>query len=176
MPEKQTREEQGKRECESKQGIIVPLDLPECERVSQGMRADGRIEVQVRARKEREVCPICREVSEKIHDTRKRVKRENMLRIDQISLIVHTRRCRCATCRRPFTETESACGREKRTTKRCRHQGAKQAGQWPIPHGAQEMQGGTGFVHDCLCAWREEKWGKKGRPSDDRATLPTPSL
>jgi len=40
-----------------KKGIIVPLDLPECEMVSQCMGADESIEVQVRARKESAVCP-----------------------------------------------------------------------------------------------------------------------
>jgi len=176
MSEKHTIEEQGRREREPQQGIIVPLDLPEFEIVSQCIRADGSIEVQVRARKESEACPTCGEVSRKIHDRRKRPKRDIMLRVYQVSLIVHKRRFRCATCRRPFTETDSSCGRYKRTTERFRHQIAKQAGQRPITHVAQEMQVGTGFVHDCLRAWIEEKLGKKGRTLDDQAKLPTPPL
>jgi hypothetical protein len=51
MQEKHTTERQREGEDESKQGIIVPLDLPEFEIVSQCLQADGSIEVQVRARK-----------------------------------------------------------------------------------------------------------------------------
>jgi len=176
MPQKHTRDEQERRACEPKQGVIVPLDLPEFEIVSQCIRADGRIEVQVRAKKESDVCPRCGAVSEKIHDRRERVKRDSMLRSYQITLIVETRRFRCATCRRPFTETESACGKYRRTTKRFRQQIAKQACQRPITHVAQELQVGTRFVQNCLRVWIEEHLEKKGRTLDDQAKLPTPSL
>jgi len=176
MPQKHTRDEQERRECEPKQGVMVPLDLPEFEIVGQCIRADGRIEVQVRARKESDVCPTCGEVSEKIHDRRKRVKRDSMLRTYQVSLIVQKRRFRCATCRRPFTEIDSSCGRYKRTTERFRHQIAKQACQRPITHVAQEMQVGTRFVQSCLCTWIEEKLEKKGRTLDDQTKLPTPQI
>jgi transposase len=176
MPEKHTIEEQGRRESEPKQGMIVPLDLPEFEIVSQCIQADGSIEVQVKARKESEACPNCEEVSKKIHDTRKRVKRDIALRVHQVTLIIHKRRFRCAICRRPFTETDSSCGRYKRTTERFRHQIAKQAYRRPITHVAQEVQVGTHFVHGCLCAWIEEKLGEKGRTLDDQAKLPTPHM
>ncbi len=176
MPKKHSRDEQERRECEPKQGIIVPLDLPEFEIVSQYIRTDGSIEVQVRVRKESAVCPTCREVSGKIHDTRKRVKRDIKLNVYQVSLIVHKRRFRCATCRRPFTETDSSCGKYKRTTERLRHQIAKQACQRPMTHVARERQPGTRFVHSCLHAWIEEKLREKGRTLDDQAKLPTPSI
>ena len=176
MPKKHTIDEQGRRECEPKQGIMVPLDLPACERVSQCIRADGSIEVQVRARKESDACPTCGKVSEKIHDRRKRVKRDIALRIYQVSLIVHKRRFRCALCGRPFTETESSCGRYKRTTERFRRQIATQACQRPITHVAQEGQIGTRFVHSCLYALIEEKLREKGRTLDDQAKLPTPQI
>ena len=58
---------------------------------------DESIEVQVRARKEQEL-PGCGEVSEKIHDTRLRVKRDITLRAYQISLVVQKRRFCCVTC------------------------------------------------------------------------------
>jgi len=51
MPEKHTIDGQRARESQANQGIIVPLDLPEFEIVSQCMGTDGSIEVQVRARK-----------------------------------------------------------------------------------------------------------------------------
>ena len=52
MPDKHTIDGQRARESEPNQGIIVPLDLPEFEILSQCMGADESIEVQVRARKE----------------------------------------------------------------------------------------------------------------------------
>ena len=91
-------------------------------------------------------------------------------------MILHKRRFRCATCRRPFTETDSACGRYKRTTERFRDHIAKQACQRPLTHVAQEVQVGTGFVHACLCAWIEKKLEKKGRTLDEQAKLPTPQI
>lgn len=111
MPEQHIIDGQRGSECKPKQGIIVPLDLPEFEIVSQCLRADGSIEVQVRASKTSAACPTCGTVSAKIHDTRKRVKRDIALRCSQIWLIVHKRRFRCVTCRRPFTETDSSCGK-----------------------------------------------------------------
>ena len=119
MSEKRTIDGQRASESQVNQGIIVPLDLPEFEIVSQCMQADGSIEVQVRARKESQACPRCGEESAKVHDTRKRVKRDVTLRGYEVYLIVHKRRFRCATCRKPFTEKESACGQYKRTTERC---------------------------------------------------------
>src|SRR5450631_3790918 len=86
VPKKHTINEQVKSECEPTQGIIVPLDLPEFEIVSQCIRADECIEVQVRARKESDLCPTCGEVSGKIHDRRKRVKRDITLRAYPVSL------------------------------------------------------------------------------------------
>jgi transposase len=176
MPEKHTINEQRGRESEPNQGIIVPLDLPEFEIVSQCIGAGGSIEVQVKARKESEACPNCGEVSGKVHDTRKREKRDIRLGEYQVYLIVHKRRFRCARCRRPFTETDSACGRYKRTTERFRDQIAKQACQRPLTHVAQEAQVGPRFVHGCLSAWIEEKLEKKGRTLDEQVKLPTPQI
>jgi transposase len=176
MSDKHTIDGQRARESEPNQGIIVPLDLPEFEIVSQCMRADESIEVQVRARKESQACPRCGQESAKVHDSRKRMKRDIQLRGYQVSLIVHKRRFRCATCGKPFTETDSACGRYKRTTERFRQQIAKQACQRPITHVAQEVQVGPRFVHGCLHTWIEEKLEKKGRTLDEEAKLPTPQL
>jgi transposase len=176
MLEKHTINEQRGRESEPNQGIIVPLDLPEFEIVSQCIGAGGSIEVQVKARKESEACPNCGEVSGKVHDIRKREKRDIRLGEYQVYLIVHKRRFRCVRCRRPFTETENACGRYKRTSKRFRHQIAKQACQRPITHVAQEVQVSPRFVHGCLHAWIEEKLNKKGRTLDEQAKLPTPQI
>jgi transposase len=88
MPDKHTIDRQRARESEPNQGIIIPLDLPEFEIVSQCVRTDESIEVQVRARKESEACPRCREESSKVHDIRKRVKRDIQLRGYQVYLIL----------------------------------------------------------------------------------------
>ncbi len=157
MPEKHIIDGQRTREIEPNQGIIVPLDLPEFEILSQCIGADESIEVQVRARKESQACPRCGEESAKVHDTRKRVKRDVTLRGYQVYLIIHKRRFRCATCRKPFTEKDSACGRYKRTTERFRDLIAKQACQRPIAHVAQEVQVGPRFVHDCLSDGRKKE-------------------
>jgi len=176
MPDKHSLDGQRAGESEPNQGIIVPLDLPEFTILSQSVGADESIEVHVKARKESVACPRCGQASAKVHDSRKRVKRDIQLRGYQVSLILHKRRFRCATCRRPFTETDSACGRYKRTTQRFRDHIAKQACQRPITHVAQEMQVGTGFVHTCLCAWIENKLEKRGQTLDEQATLPTPQI
>jgi transposase len=176
MPDKHSTNGQRTGESEPNQGIIVPLDLPEFTILSQSMGADESIEVHVRAREESQTCPRCGRASGKVHDTRKRVKRDIQLRGYQVSLVLHKRRFRCATCGRPFTETDSACGRYKRTTQRFRDHIAKQACQRPLTHVAQEVQVGTGFVHACLCAWIEKKLEKKGRTLDEKAKLPTPPI
>jgi transposase len=176
MSNKHSIEGQRGRENQPNQGIMIPLDLPEFEIVSQSIGADESIEVQVKARKESEACPRCGKVSTKVHDTRKRAKRDIQLRGYQVSLILHKRRFSCVTCQRPFTEIDSACGRYKRTTERLRDHIAKQAYQRPITHVAQEVQLGTGFVHACLCAWTEKQLGKRGRTLDEQAKLPTPEI
>jgi transposase len=176
MPEKHSIDGQRAGESEPNQGIIVPLDLPEFTLLSQSMGADESIEVHVKARKESEACPRCGQVSAKVHDTRKRVKRDIQLRGYQVSLILYKRRFRCATCGRPFTESDSACGRYQRTTERFRDHIAKQACLRPLTHVAQEMQVGAGFVHACLCTWTEKKLEKKGRTLDEQGKLPTPQI
>lgn len=176
MQKKHTIEEQERRECEPTQGIIVPLDLPEFEIVSQCLRADGQIEVQVQAKKEGEACPKCGKISKKMHDRRQRVKRDVMLGTYHVSLILQKRRFRCAACRRPFTETESGIGKYKRTTARLRQQIAQQACKRPITHVAEEEQVSPRFVQKCLQAFIEEKLQEKGRTLDDKKKLPTPQI
>ncbi len=90
--------EQRGRESEPKQGIIIPLDLPEFEIVSQCIQADGSIEVDVRAEQESAACPDVEKSSAKVHDSRKRVKRDIQLGAYRVYLIVHKRRFRCAGC------------------------------------------------------------------------------
>lgn len=144
VPEKHTTERQRGGEDESKQRIIVPLDVPEFEIMSQCLHADGGREVQVRVHTTSQACPRCGKLSAKIHERRKRVKRDISLRGYHVSLIVQKRCFRCETCQRPFPESENACGKDKRTTKRCRHQRARQAAQRPLTHVAQDSPPNSG--------------------------------
>ncbi|HEY4035102.1 MAG TPA: ISL3 family transposase [Ktedonobacteraceae bacterium] len=113
---------------------------------------------------------------QKIHNIRKRIKRDIRLGVYQVYLVVHKRRFGCAACGKSFTESDHACGRYKRTIQRLRDHIAKQACQRPITHVAQEVQVGPRFVHGCLQAWIEEKLKKKGWTLDEQTKLPTPQI
>jgi len=112
MSGKHSIDGQRPRESEANQGIIVPLDLPEFEIVSQCIRANESIEVQVRARKESAACPRCGQESAKVHDSRQRVKRDIQLRRHQVYLILHKRRFCCATCRKPIALVAAINGQQ----------------------------------------------------------------
>ncbi len=158
----------------STQGILVPLDLANLKIVSQSLQADGSLEVQVIATTDREACPTCKKLCVKIHDTRERVKRDISLRSYPVRLIFSKRRFRCTTCRRTFTETDSVCGRYKRTTTRFREHLAKQACQQPIAHVAEQADVGPRFVQECFETLVEEQMTKEGRSVNETDKLPTP--
>ncbi|HEX4202728.1 MAG TPA: transposase [Ktedonobacteraceae bacterium] len=174
MQHQHTIETQQKGEKEQPQGILVPLDLPNFKILSQSQQGDGSLEVHVIGTKNQETCPTCQSVCEKIHDTRRRVKRDITLRTYQVRLVLYTRRLRCTTCRHTFTETESVCGKYKRTTKRFRQYLAQQASARPVAQIAEQEEVGPRFVQDCLTAQGEEKLAKVGRTLDEAAPLPTP--
>jgi transposase len=174
MLQQHSIDDQPRADSSPTEGIIVPLDMPELKILSQCLQTDGSIEVHVIARTDREACPTCRNVCMKIHDTRGRVKRDIALREYQVRLVIHKRRFRCIACRRTFTETDSVCGRGKRTTKRFREYLAKQACQQPIAHVAEQADVGPRFVHECLVSLVEEQCVKEGRTLNETAKLPTP--
>jgi transposase len=174
MPDQHSIATQPRGESEQPTGIIVPLDLPEFKILSQHVQADGSIEVHVIAHSEREACPQCKSMCVKIHDIRQRGKRDIALRGHQIRLVVAKRRFRCLLCQRTFTESDSACGRYKRTTKRFREELAKRAMHQPLAHIAQEAGVGPRFVQDCFEALTQETLAKEGRTLDETAKLPTP--
>jgi transposase len=167
---------QQKGDQEQGQGILVPLDLPEFKIVSQSQQADGSLEVHVIAIKDCDTCPTCQSVSGKIHDTRKSIKRDSRLRSYQVRLVLYKRRFHCPTCRRTFTESETMCGRYKRTTKRFREALAQQASTRPIASIAEHEQVGPRFVQDCLVRQGEEQLAQMGRTLNEAAPLPTPRL
>ena len=66
------------------------------------------------------VCPICRRVTTKVHDTRARVKADQPLGDQSVSLVILRRRFACSRCPGTFTEDDSICGRRRRLTRRLR--------------------------------------------------------
>ena len=66
------------------------------------------------------VCPICRRVTTKVHDTRARVKADQPVGDQFVSLVVLRRRFACARCPGTFTEDDPTCGRRRRLTRRLR--------------------------------------------------------
>lgn len=159
---------------ERQKGIIVPLDLPELEILSQSLQADGSIEVHVRAIKEREACPKCGKICVKVHDIRERRKKDVALGNYSVRLVFSKRRFRCLVCKGTFTQADTCCGRYKRTTKRLRDVVASQAQKRPIAHVAQEAGVGPRFVQECLEESVKEKLAKQGRTLDETSPLPTP--
>lgn len=156
------------------QGILIPLDLPEFEILSQEIQADGSIWIQVKAGTDRQQCPGCGTTCVKVHDTRARVKNDRTLGAHRVRLIVLKRRFRCFTCQRPFTEPDQACGRYKRSTKRLREHLATQAQTQPLSQIAREAGVGSRFVQDCFAASMEERLKRQGRSIDETSMLPTP--
>ncbi len=155
-------------------GILVPLALPELKIVSQGRHPDGSLEVHVIASTDRQVCPTCKNVCVKVHDTRGRVKRDSAFREYHVRLVLYKRRFRCMACRRTFTEPDSVCGKYKRPTKRFRDSLAKQASLQPIAHVAEQAETGPRFIQECLDTWIEDQLAKEGRTVSETVKLPTP--
>jgi len=156
------------------QGIFVPLDLPGLRILRQSIREDGTIEVHVISPTESANCPYCESISEKIHDTRIRKKRDIAIRSHQVEIMLHKRRFRCLACQRTFTEPDAACGRRRRTTKQFRNHIAYQACRRAIAHIAQEIQVGPRFVHECLVEHVSTLFKKKNRTLEENGLLPTP--
>jgi transposase len=77
-------------------------------------------------------------------------------------------------CQKPFTETDTICGKRKRTTKRFREDLGKKAQQQPIAHVAQAAHVGQRFVQGCFEAVVQEIYAKQGRAMDETTPLSTP--
>lgn len=157
-----------------KEGIWVPFDLAEFQIERQQWQEDGCIHVEVRAKTTQATCPTCHKVSRKVHDTRRREKRDIPLRGYQIRISVKKRRFRCFSCQKTFTERDHACGWRRRTTARLRDDLASQAQKRPIAHIAQEAGVGPRFIQECFEQSMEERMAKQGRTLEETASLPTP--
>jgi transposase len=94
--------------------------LPGVTIVQQAETGTGAIRVVVAQRERSVVCPGCGRVATKVHDTRGRVKADQPLGDQLVSLVVLRRRFVCARCPGTFTEEDPICGRRRRLTCRLR--------------------------------------------------------
>ncbi len=162
------------KEANPEQGIVVPLELEGLCIVKQEVQPDGRIRVEVIGTNERAVCPHCGAVCVKQHDVRPRIKRDVPLRGHRVELVLYKRRFWCLRCHRAFTESDSACGRRKRTTVRLREEIGKPACSRPLMHVANHYEVGPRFVQACLEAVASTQLAKRGLSLEESGPLPTP--
>jgi transposase len=154
--------------------ISVPLGLEGLRVLRQGVGTDGALEVTVIGSQTRAMCPRCGRVSAKQHDVRSRRKRDVLLGGWQVVLVLRKRRFRCLSCRRPFTEPDSACGWRRRTTARLREQIGQHALRQPLSHVAAACGVGPRFVQDCWAEAVRARCAEDGRPLEETAPLVTP--
>jgi transposase len=162
------------KEANQEQGIVVPLELAGLHILTQEVQADGRIRVEVMGTNERAACPHCTAICVKQHDVRKRIKRDVPLRGHRVELVLYKRRFWCLRCHKAFTESDSACGRRKRTTVRLREEIGQQACSRPLMHVANHYEVGPRFVQACLEAVASTQLAKRGLSLEESGPLPTP--
>src|SRR5947209_5846025 len=161
-------------EVNQEQGIVVPLELAGLHILRQEVQVDGTIRVEVIGTNERASCPHCATICVKQHDVRQRIKRDVPLRGHAVELVLHKRRFWCLRCHKAFTESDSACGKRKRTTVRLREEIGQQACNRPLMHVANQYEVGPRFVQACLEAEASIQLAKRGLSLEENATLPTP--
>jgi transposase len=162
------------KEANQEQGIVVPLELEGLRILKQEVQPDGRIRVEVIGTNERVLCPHCGAVCVKQHDVRPRIKRDVPLRGHRVELVLYKRRFWCLRCHKAFTESDSVCGRRKRTTVRLRVEIGQQACSRPIMHVASHYEVGPRFVQACLEAVASTQLAKRGLSLEESGPLPTP--
>jgi len=162
------------KEVDQDQGIVVPLELDGLRILTQEVQPDGKIRVEVIGTNDRARCPHCDAVCVKQHDVRPRIKRDVPLRGHRVELVLYKRRFWCLGCHKAFTESDSACGRRKRTTVRLREEIGKLACSCPLMHVADHYEVGPRFVHACLEAVASTQLAKRGLSLEESGPLPTP--
>ena len=170
MPSQHTTEEEPNQAA----GIVVPLELEGLRILRQEVQADGKLRVEVIATKKREACPHCGTMCVKQHDVRPRRKRDSPLRGHAVELVLYKRRFWCIGCHKAFTESDSACGRRKRTTVRLREEIGTSASTRPIAHVASHYEVGPRFVQGCLEGVARVQLAKRGLSLEEGGKLPTP--
>ena len=161
-------------EADHEQGMAVPLELEGLRILKQEIQANGTIRVEVIGTKERAACSHCGAICVKQHDVRPRVKRDVPLRGHQVELVLYKRRYWCLRCHKAFTESDSACGRRKRTTVRLREEIGQQACSRPIMHVADHYEVGPRFVQACLEAVASTQLAKRGLSLEESGPRPSP--
>lgn len=162
------------KEAKPEDGIVVPLDLAGLRILRQEVQSDGRIRVEVMGTNDRAPCSHCGAICVKQHDVRPRSKRDVPLREHHVELVLYKRRFWCLRCHKAFTESDSACGRRKRTTVRLRDEIGKLACSCPMSHVAKQYEVGPRFVQDCLEAVASPQLVKRGLSLEESGPLPTP--
>ena len=155
----------------AKEGVVVPLDLPELRIVNQACLANGTLRIEVIATTTQATCPHCQKKCVKIHDTRPRKKRDISLRGHPVELIFLKRRFQCLHCRKAFTETDAACGWRRKTTARWREAIGRLACTQPVEHVAQASGVGPRFVRECFQAVATQQIEQKGLSLDEQQPL-----
>jgi transposase len=124
---------------------------------------------------DRASCPHCQAICVKEHDVRLRRKRDVPLRGHRVELVLHKRRFWCFRCRKAFTESDSACGKRRRTTvllQRSHWQASQNSSNLP---GGQRVRGRSARMsQECLEHVAQAELGKGGVSLDEQAKLPTP--
>ncbi len=92
----------------------------------------------------------------------------------RVELVLYKRRFWCLRCHKAFTESDSACGRYKRTTVRLREEIGKQACSRPIMHVATRYEVGPRFVQGCLETVARPQLARSGLSLEESGPLPTP--
>jgi transposase len=169
LPNQHTTEEATRRE-----GIIVPLGLSELHILKQEWQSGSIIRVEVIAITNQAICPHCHKTCVKIHDTRARKKRDMVLREYQVELILYKRRFRCFSCKKSFTESDTACGKRRRTTQRFREVLGKQASTQPVAHVAKSAGVSHRLVQHCFESVATQEIERKGLSVKDQQPLATP--
>lgn len=171
MPDQHTTEE-----AVTHEAILLPLDLDGFHIVKQEWLADGTIRVEVIATTTQAICPQCQRPCVKLHDTRPRKKRDTALREHPVEVIVLKRRFRCFSCRKAFTEPDTACGRRRKTTARFGEAIGKLAYTQPLAHVAATAGVGPRFVQECFQTVALEDLKGKGLNLDEQQPLATPEF
>jgi transposase len=158
----------------TKEGVLVPLDLPELHILSQERLENGTLRIGVIATTTQVACPHCQKMCVKIHDTRKRKKRDSSLRGHQVELILHKRRFKCLSCRKSFTEPDSSCGKRRRTTARFREEIGQRACTEPVEQVAEACGVGSRFARECFETFASRQIEQTGLSLDEKQPLATP--
>jgi len=133
--------------------ITVRLRLPGL--VVLGAQEWGdHIEIVARYGNEEAPCPGCRRSTWQVHQWHGQRKRDAKLWGKPVWVLVWKRRFRCRRCGKVFMETDPACGRCRRTTRRLRRTVAQRADDATVRSVAHEERVSEGLVQR---SWLEER-------------------